>query len=115
MCFECIQYIPDGSEVGGFNRTYGIFASGNEHRQDDGAGLLVRTQANGTAYSLDDVHLTAARIDEGHAIQRGHVHAFGQAAGIAQHAALFRAQSFELVELQLAFAGGHVAGDEVGA
>ena len=110
-----IQHIPNRFEVARLDCACRILASGYEHRQHNRARLLVRAEANGATDGLDDVHLAAARVDKRHAIERGHVHAFGQAARITQHASFVCAQPFELVELDLAFVGGHVAGDEVGA
>lgn len=113
--FQRIQHIPDGFEVTCLYRVFGILSGSDEHRQDDGASFLIWTETNGATHGLDDVHLAATWINKRNAIEGRHVHAFGQAACIAQHAAFICAQGFELVEFDFAFVGGHVTGDEVGA
>ncbi|OHC65333.1 MAG: hypothetical protein A2040_06670 [Rhodocyclales bacterium GWA2_65_19] len=110
---ERVEHVPDRLEVACLDGSLGVVAVGNEYRENDGSGFLVRAQPNGAAHGLDDVHLTATRIDKCHAVERGNVDAFGKAACIAQYSALPCGQCREPVELRFSFARRHVARNEV--
>jgi hypothetical protein len=58
--------------------------------------------------------VAAARVDECHTVKRRNIYSLSQAARIAQHCALVGPQLLEPVELDLALARRHVAGDEIG-
>jgi hypothetical protein len=67
-------------------RLFGGDASGNTDRQDHIAQLLAFGPAHHPAHRLHHVNLALARVHEQDCVQRGHVHPFGQAAGIGQDA-----------------------------
>ena len=56
----------------------------------------------------------AAGVDEGHAVERRHVDPFGEAAGVGQQAALAVVESAQVLEPDVALAGGHLTGGVAG-
>ena len=56
----------------------------DEDRQDNGAKALLGGLTDDTADRLHDIDLGAARIDESHGVQGGHVDTLGKAARVGQ-------------------------------
>ena len=79
-------------------RLHRVHALRDGHWQHDVAVLLALGLAHGAAHGLHDVHVRAARAHEQHGVERRHVDAFGEAAGIGKDAAgvvLFALQPFD--------------------
>ena len=100
MGAERLQHIPDVLEGGVVERLLGVGVLVDEHRDHDGADLLVGGLADRPPEGLDDVDGRAARVDEGDAVEGRHIDALAEAAGVAEQAALVRRRS--LAEAQQA-------------
>ena len=90
MGAECLHDLPDTVELGRVERLFGVGVLVYEHGDDDGADRLVVGLAHRSADGLDDVHLGAARFDEGDTVEGWHIDAFGEAAGVREHTPLAR-------------------------
>ena len=69
-----------------------LFASRNNHRNNDVAILFARSRAHHTSHALHHIHFAIAGTQKENRIQARHVHAFTQAAHVIQNAtfAIFR-------------------------
>ena len=92
-----------------------LHACRNDYRQHHVTALLARRIAHDPAHGLHNIHLRIARGQEQHRIQCRHVHAFGQAAHVAQHTAGVRRRgSLQPIQLGFFLAGIHAAIDVLG-
>ena len=82
----------------------------NEDRQNYRTLLLGRSPTNfpdGTTNSLNDLYLTATRINKSHTIQRRHINTFSQASRIGQDASVVALQHLQPVDLLFAVSSLH--------
>ena len=90
-----------------------VRVAGHEDRDDDGADGLVSGEPDGATDGLHDVDLGAFRVDEDHAVQRGHVDTLGQAARVGQQPAMVGVDGAEFPQPYTALVGGHRTRDVV--
>ncbi len=93
-------------------RLVGSDARRDDDGQDDVASGLARGLPHHAADGLDHVHLGVARREEQHGVERGHVHALGEAAHVAQDpAGVVRRIRLKPVDLHLLLRRVHAAVD----
>ena len=95
MGAQRVQYLPDHLVfLVVIQRLVGRHARRNAYRQDDITHAFVGRLAHHPADCLHHVDLAVARVQEQDGIQRRHIHAFCQAACIAQDTADLSAGGF---------------------
>ncbi len=83
-----LQHLPDDPvDLVVVQRFVGRHVGWDHHRQHDVAAFLTGGVAHHSAHRLHHVHLGVARGKEQYGIQGWHIHAFGQAAHVAEDAA----------------------------
>ena len=89
MAAQRLEYAPDLFEIRPRQHLVvgEVRARRHHHRQHHIAVLLARRASHHPAHRLHHVDLRALRFDEDDRIERGHVHALGQALGVGHDAA----------------------------
>ena len=74
--------MPNVVELGRFECLLGVGVLVYKDGNDDGADRLIVGLSHCSADGLDDVHVRAARFDEGDAAEGRDIDTFGEAAGV---------------------------------
>ena len=76
MGFQRLQNIPDWLELACLKCLFRIVGLLDEDRDHDSPHRLVLAQTDRSSNRLNDIDLTASRIDEGNTIKRRNIYAF---------------------------------------
>ena len=105
---KCLDHVPHRLEHRIVERDLGIGVGVDEHRDDDGADGLVLGLADRATDRLHDVHLRPTGVDERHAVERRHVHALRETAGVGEQTPVAVVEVAEVLEQDVPLTGGHL-------